>query len=164
MSTVSETSDAQLLDLLRRTAAMSVSELALATDVTATAVRQRLTRLMGQGLIQREATRGSCGQASRGRPSHRYSLSDKGRRLAGTNYGDLALILWEQIRTVSDPEVRRGLLQRIAVAMAGLYADQVQGATTAARMEALKKLFAERRVPLQVDGTGELPEIGRAHV
>ena len=152
MSTVSETSDAQLLDLLRRTGAMSVSELAEATAVTATAVRQRLTRLMGQGLVEREATR-----AGRGRPSHRYSLSDKGRRQAGTNYGDLALILWEQIRTVSDPEVRRGLLQRIAVAMAGLYADQVQGATTVARMESLKRLFAERRVPLEIDGTGELP-------
>ena len=131
---------------------MSVSDLADATDVTATAVRQRLTRLMGQGLIQREATR-----AGRGRPSHRYSLSEKARRQAGTNYADLAIMLWEQIRTVTDAEVRRGLLQRIANGMAQLYAGQVQGATTADRMESLQKLFAERRVPIEVETNGQSP-------
>ena len=152
MSTVSETSDSQLIELLRRRGAMSVTELADATEVTATAVRQRLTRLMGQGLIRREANR-----AGRGRPSHRYSLSAKARRQAGTNYADLAIMLWEQIRTVSDPEIRRGLLERIAAGLAEHYAHQVQGPTPAARMEALKKLFAERRVPLEIDSTGELP-------
>lgn len=152
MSTVSETSDAQLLELLRRRGAMSVSELAEATEVTATAVRQRLTRLMGQGLVEREAAR-----AGRGRPSHSYSLSDKARRQVGTNYADLAMLLWEQIRSVSDPEVRRGLLQRIAGAMAQLYSGQVQGATTEARMEALQKVFADRRVPMEVDSEGQMP-------
>jgi DeoR family suf operon transcriptional repressor len=152
MSTVSETSDSQLLELLRRRGPMSVSELADATDVTATAVRQRLSRLMGQGLIQREATR-----AGRGRPSHRYSLSDKARRQAGTNYADLAIMLWEQIRTVTDPEVRRGLLQRIAGGMAQLYAGQVQGVTTSDRMESLQRLFAERRVPIEVETNGQSP-------
>lgn len=152
MSTVSETSDSQLLELLRRRGPMSVSELADATDVTATAVRQRLSRLMGQGLIQREATR-----AGRGRPSHRYSLSEKARRQAGTNYADLAIMLWEQIRTVTDPEVRRGLLQRIAGGMAQLYAGQVQGVTTSDRMESLQRLFAERRVPIEVETNGQSP-------
>lgn len=152
MSTATETSDSQLLELLRRRGAMSVTELAAATDVTATAVRQRLTRLTGQGLIQREASR-----AGRGRPSHRYSLSAKGRKQGGTNYADLAIMLWEQIRGVEDPEVRRGLLRRIATAMAGLYAGQVQGATTEAKMESLKTLFAERRVPMETGRSGETP-------
>lgn len=152
MSTVTETSDTQLLDLLRRRGAMSVSELAEATDVTATAVRQRLTRLMGQGLIEREAAR-----VGRGRPSHRYSLSDKARRQVGTNYADLAILLWEQIRNVKDLDIRRGLLERIAEAMAQFYAGEVQGTTTAARMESVQKLFADRRVPMAVELDGESP-------
>jgi len=152
MSTVTETSDSTLLDLLRRQGPMSVSEVARATDVTATAVRQRLTRLMSQGMIARDVDR-----SRRGRPSHRYSVSEKARRQVGTNYGDLAILLWEQIRSVKDIEVRRGLLQRIAEAMAGMYRSQVHGATTAARMESLKELFAERRVPLNVSADGELP-------
>lgn len=152
MSTVSETSDAQLLDLLRQNGAMSISQLAAAMSVTATAVRQRLSRLMGQGLIAREAAR-----AGRGRPSHRYSLSEKARRQVGNNYGDLALMLWDEIRSVKDPEIRRGLFQRLAAAMARFYANRIQGSSLAARMESLKELFAERRVPLEVGVDGELP-------
>jgi predicted ArsR family transcriptional regulator len=152
MSTISETSDARLLDLLRQRGAMSITDMANATAVTATAVRQRLTRLMGQGLIERETTR-----ASRGRPSHRYSLTEKARRQAGNNYGDLAIMLWEEIRSVKDPEIRRGLFQRLAAAMARFYSGRMKGATPAARMESLKELFSERRVPMEVDSAGELP-------
>ncbi|HVX13919.1 MAG TPA: AsnC family transcriptional regulator [Pirellulales bacterium] len=152
MSTVSETSDARLLDLLKQEGAMGIAEIAAATSVTATAVRQRLNRLMAQGLIERETAR-----AMRGRPSHRYSLSEKARRQAGNNYGDLALLLWEEIRSVKDPEVRRGLFQRLASAMARFYAGRIRGGTTAARMESLKELFADRRVPIEVAADGELP-------
>ena len=48
-------SDAEVLDLLRVDGPMGVSDLADAIAVTATAVRQRLMRLMGQGLIGRDA-------------------------------------------------------------------------------------------------------------
>ncbi|MGH7136583.1 MAG: helix-turn-helix transcriptional regulator [Pirellulales bacterium] len=152
MSTVNETSDARLLDLLRQRGAMSIADLANATSVTATAVRQRLSRLMAQGLIERDTAR-----AGRGRPSHRYSLTEKARRQAGNNYGDLAMMLWDEIRSVKDPEIRRGLFQRLAGAMARFYSSRVKGATPSARMESLKELFAERRVPMQVESSGGLP-------
>ena len=54
METAIATSDGQVLDLMRRNGAMSVTRSGRATRVTATAVRQRLTRLMGQGLVERE--------------------------------------------------------------------------------------------------------------
>ena len=52
MSLVAPSSDADLLDLLRATDWMDVSEMAGRLEVTPTAVRQRLSRLMAQGLIQ----------------------------------------------------------------------------------------------------------------
>jgi predicted ArsR family transcriptional regulator len=152
MSTATETSDARLLDLLRQRGAMSIADLATATSVTATAVRQRLSRLMAQGLIARDTAR-----AGRGRPSHRYSLTEKARRQVGNNYGDLAIMLWDEIRSVKDPEIRRGLFQRLAGAMARFYSGRIKGSTTSARMQSLKELFAERRVPMEVDSSGELP-------
>lgn len=167
MSTVTETSDARLLELLRRPGGLSVTEIAQAMQVTATAVRQRLSRLMGQGLIERrlvERPSAEIGQptghtfrAGRGRPSHRYSLSEKARRQVGNNYGDLALMLWDEIRSVKDAEVRRGLLQRIAAALGRLYAGQVKGPSLAGRMESLKQVFAERNVPLAVEERGDKP-------
>jgi DeoR family transcriptional regulator, suf operon transcriptional repressor len=145
MSTASETSDARLLDLLRQRGAMSIAEVADASEVTATAVRQRLTRLISQGLVERDVAR-----TGRGRPSHRYSLTEKARRQVGSNFADLALVLWEEVRAIADPEIRRGLLQRLAGALARMYEQRVGGTDVASRMESVKAVFEERQIPLQV--------------
>lgn len=145
MSNSCETSDGRLLDLLRTHGTLSIAEAATATDVTATAVRQRLNRLMKQGLVERvKNTRG------RGRPEHRYSPTEKAKRQAGNNYADLAQVLWQELRNLPDAEIRRGLLQRIADQMTRLYRDDLTGTTVADRMESLKEVFADRRVPLEV--------------
>src|SRR5688572_23370720 len=102
-------SDESLLDLLRRRGGLSVLELEKLMQVTATAVRQRLARLTGMGLIERKAHK-----AKRGRPVHRYELTAKGRRFAGDNFADLATVLWEELREIQDPQVRKGLLQRVS--------------------------------------------------
>ncbi|MEX2113762.1 MAG: winged helix-turn-helix transcriptional regulator [Pirellulales bacterium] len=152
MDYVTESSDIGILDLLRKTGPLGVQQLAGATQVTATAVRQRLTRLMSQGLVDRELSR-----ASRGRPSHRYRLTEKGRRQSGANFADLAVALWNEVRAIEDAEVRRGLLQRIAKSLAGMYGQRVSGATTAERMRSVSRLFAERNVPVEVEGSEALP-------
>jgi predicted ArsR family transcriptional regulator len=152
MTATNETSDIGLLDLLRKNGPQSVSQLATAMQVTATAVRQRLVRLLAQGDIERAALR-----AGRGRPQHRYALTEKGRRRAGANFADLAIALWQEIREIKDPEVRRGLLTRISRRMAMLYAGQIGGSTLDERMESLAELFRERRIPFEVDRSRELP-------
>ena len=148
----SPTSDVGILDLLRKLGPLSVLRLASLTAVTPTAVRQRLTRLLGQGLIERVAEK-----QNRGRPSHRYSLTDKGRRQTGANFGDLALALWDEIREIKDADVRQGLLQRLSARMAAMYVKDVRGNTTEERMESVSALFAERNVPLSVERNGTLP-------
>lgn len=154
MSTPTETSDTLLLDLLRARGSMNVAEMARASRVTATAVRQRLTRLMGQGLVERGAA-----PAGRGRPSHRYSLTERARRQAGSNFADLALVLWDEIRAVKDPDIRRGLLQRLAGSLARMYRDRVAGATVHDRLQSLEQLLADRRVPAAVDGNAGDPRL-----
>src|SRR5438045_3398719 len=119
-----ESSDVGLLDLLRRQGPLSVAQLKSAMQVTATAVRQRLVRLLGRGDIERHTHR-----MSRGRPVHRYSLTEKGRRRAGANFADLAMALWEEVREIKDSEVRRGLLQRISGRLSALYAEQIRGSS-----------------------------------
>jgi len=57
-------SDLAVLDLLRTREAMTVVEFAEALGVTATAVRQRLNRLLAQKLIERTATKGGAGVRS----------------------------------------------------------------------------------------------------
>jgi len=147
-----ETSDGRLLDLLHAQGSMTIAELSAACEVTATAIRQRLHRLMGEGLVERTLRR-----TGRGRPGHSYSLTEKARRRAGTNFRDLALVLWDEIRAVKDQQVRAGLLRRLAVKMAAMYRVRTGGASQPERMESVKELFDERRVAVEIDPSGEAP-------
>src|SRR5438477_5489094 len=152
MSAETESSDIGLLDLLRKHGPLSVAQLKGAMQVTATAVRQRLVRLLSRGDIERHTQR-----ISRGRPVHRYGLTEKGRRRAGANFADLAAALWHEIRGIKDPEVRRGLLARISRRLATLYAGQIRGSSLDERMESLAAVFRERQIPFEVEKTHELP-------
>jgi DeoR family suf operon transcriptional repressor len=152
MSGLTETSDNAMLDFLRRQGAARISDLVAETGVTATAVRQRIRRLMAEGLIARTTE-----QQVRGRPNHRYTLTDAGERHAGNNFGDLATVLWEEIKAVPDPEIRRGLLKRIADRFVEKYRDHVEGETLGARMASIAGLMQEREIPFEVNTTGSLP-------
>src|SRR5690606_26453931 len=110
------------------------------------------TRLMAQGLIERTAAR-----AARGRPSFAYRLTDTGRRKAGSNFSDLAVALWHEIRAIKDADVRRGLLARISKRLAAEYADRVTGESTVERMQAVAALFCDREIPFEVEMSGDLP-------
>jgi len=152
MNDTTELSDRTIVDYLRRRSVATIGDLVEFTGVTATAVRQRLTRLMEKGLIAREST-----AAGRGRPMHRYSLTPAGLRSGGTNYDNLAQVLWEEIREVRDPEVRQGLLKRVAERLAGAYRDQIHGETLRERMAELVKLMSGQDLPFEIDESEELP-------
>jgi len=145
--------DAAVIDILRRREA-HVGELAASLGVTATAVRQRLERLMKAGLVERSTV-----SRPRGRPAHAYRLTDAGRSLGGDNFRDLALVLWREIRDVRDPGVRSGLLARIGSALADTYRRRVTGSSATARLERVAELLRERDVCCTVDASadGRLP-------
>jgi predicted ArsR family transcriptional regulator len=144
------TSDAAILDLLRKQPSLTVTELSTAMQVTATAVRQRLTRLMAQGYVERT----SAG-SGRGRPSHSYRLTSKGERKTGTNFSDLAVALWQELRAMKDPEVRRGLLSRLSQRLAAQY--DIDGDTLRERMNSLADAFSQREIPFEVSEENGLP-------
>jgi predicted ArsR family transcriptional regulator len=152
MTLQTETSDKAVMDFLRREGAVTIGALVAEMGVTATAVRQRLQRLMADGLIERQTER-----KGRGRPNHRYSLTEKGERAAGTNFADMASVLWEEIKSVEDPAIRRGLLKRIAGRLAERYRNEVGGETLGERMTALAGVMEERDIPFKVENSGSLP-------
>jgi predicted ArsR family transcriptional regulator len=146
------TSDKGMLDFMRREGTVTIASLVAEMGVTATAVRQRLQRLMAEGLVERRAER-----KTRGRPNHRYSLTEKGERSAGNNFADMAQVLWEEVKSVPDIEVRRGLLKRIAGRLVERYRVDVSGDTLGDRMKSLSRLMADRDVPFEIGASGELP-------
>lgn len=158
MAVAAPHTDGDLLNLLRVAGPLGVEDLSDAMEVTATAVRQRLMRLLARQMIQREPIRNG-----RGRPKHRYWLTDKGVRGTGSNYTDLAMALWREVRAVENPEFQREMLVRIARTLAIGYADEVQGRTTLERMRSLGELLARRRIPVSVEERTE-NSVLRTHV
>ena len=144
--------DRAVLDLLRQRDSISAGQLAKELTVTDTAARQRLNRLMRQGLLERETIR-----RGRGRPSHQFRLSPQGQQTAGDNFFDLALTLWQEIRSITDPEIRRGLLGRIASSLGDRYAEKIVGSNPQERMESLGRVFGEKDIPCSVESHASLP-------
>ena len=144
-------SDTAVLDLLRGDAAFEVGELADRLGVTATAVRQRLDRLMRSGLVERQAV-----ARPRGRPAHAYRLTADGRRVGGDNFRDLAMVLWKEVRSVADPDLKGGLLNRIAGSLADVYRGRIGGQTPEQRLTEIAGILAEREIACTVE-SGPLP-------
>jgi predicted ArsR family transcriptional regulator len=153
---MSESSDRPLLDLIRREGPLTVVEMAQHLGVTSTAVRNRLTRLIETGLVERR----SEPHVGRGRPKHAYQASVEAQRRLGQNYADLAVVLWDELMsTVEDRKLRRFLFGRITERMAAVYRSQLQGDEWQGRMVQLGTILHDRGIEAEVTrgAVGSLP-------
>ena len=152
MKMVLEQSDGEFLSELHRIGPNTVQDICVAVGVTATAIRQRLWRLQGQGFVARELVR-----SGRGRPHYVYRITDKGLRQLGDNYGDLALILWREIRNIPDVQIREQITTRIRDALVsrlGTFAD----GRLSDRMQRLGSALLSRGYDVEVGSeSGSLP-------
>lgn len=157
---MSETSDRTLLDLIRRHGPLTISETAGHLGVTATAVRNRLTRLVGSGMVERKTAHGG-----RGRPRHTYEASLEAHKRLGQNYADLAVVLWdEMMRAVEDTRLRRLLFGRITDRLAELYRSQVTGDEWEGRLVQLGSILNDRGVETEVTlGDGAILAVLKQH-
>ncbi|HKI20531.1 MAG TPA: MarR family transcriptional regulator [Isosphaeraceae bacterium] len=152
---MSESSDRALLDVIRRRGPATVVELAASLGVTATAIRIRLARLVGAGLVERRSE-----HQSRGRPRHTYQVSVEAQKRLGQNYADLAVVLWEELMSsVEDRKLRRLMFLRVTDRLAEIYRSQVSGQEWEGRLIQLTDLLHDRGVEAEVarDAGGLMP-------
>jgi len=148
---MSESTDRSLLDLIRRHGPLTVDEMGDRLGVTATAVRNRLTRLVSAGMVVRQSE-----PAGRGRPKHVYQASALAHKRLGQNYADLAVILWdEMMRTVEDRKLRRVLFGRITERLAELYRAQVTGVDWERRLVELGTVLHGQGIETEVTWGGD---------
>ncbi|MDA1014051.1 MAG: MarR family transcriptional regulator [Planctomycetota bacterium] len=144
--------DRQFLDLLNRLGTPTVQELCEELEITATAVRQRLSRMQAEGLVSRTVLR-----VGRGRPSHRYAVTESGLRNLGENYRDLALILWKELHRIDDHQVRDAVMNRIKDSLVTRYSRTVVGETMAERVSQLGSSLNDYGFDTEVEMSGDLP-------
>ncbi|MGC1275599.1 MAG: winged helix-turn-helix transcriptional regulator [Planctomycetaceae bacterium] len=147
-----DSADREFLRRLHRRESATIQELCEDVGVTATAVRQRLGRLVAAGFADRREVR-----EGRGRPHHVYTVSDRGLRELGDNYSELAAILWDELRSIPDGRVRSAILSRIQETLAERYGRGVDGRTIPQRIEQLRRRLAECGFDVEVDAQGLLP-------
>ena len=173
--------DRELLSAMRFGRCMSVGELTEQLGVTATAVRQRIDRLLEKGLIEREKV-----VSGRGRPTYCYHLTHAGNQRAGADPADLVDALWNEVISIEDSALREQILAAVAKRLGRQLAqeavdcctqDQPKLSTSAGdssadasgsdqnaeslqqRLEQLSQSMVSRKIPMEVSIEGELPVV-----
>lgn len=143
---MSDASDRPLLDLIRRQGPLTIAEMVKQLGVTPTAIRNRLTRLVGSGMVERKVEHGG-----RGRPKHTYQASSEAHKRLGQNYADLAVVLWgELMQSVEDRKLRRMMFTRITERLAKLYRSQLKGDEWEGRLVQLGTILHDRGIEAEV--------------
>ncbi len=130
----------RILSLLRQQETWSLQELMTALEVTRTAVRQQLTALCAQGLVDTAQVR-----AGRGRPYTVYCLSEKARRQLPQLSEPLASILLETVMQPAANPQHDGL-QYVRARLGKQYAERLQGTTPTQRLHELAAWLADQGI------------------
>jgi len=153
MQTRLDTRDRECMDWLRRHENGSIRDLCKCFSVTTTAIRQRLARLMDQGLI----TRTAVPPEGRGRPHHVYQITEKGLKDLGNNYGDLARILWNEVKKIDNDTARQQVIAGIRSAMVTHYSAQVGNGSVTEKFTRLAQSMIDGGYDVELDERNGLP-------
>lgn len=139
-------SDREFLAELNRLGPSSIQSLCDELGVTATAVRQRLNRLVAGGQVTRETI-----PVDRGRPKHHYKVTQSGQSSLGNNYSVLATVLWQQIQQIEDDELRVQLVNRLKSAFVERLGESVDAASPEERLNQLRKVLSDEGFPVELN-------------
>ena len=134
-----QTTRQQILDYLPRQGRATVRELDAHLGLTSTGVRQHLTVMEREALVEAHQERGHVG-----RPALIYRLTEKGDALYPKTYDLLANILLEEVRQAAGAQVLQTLLRRVATRFAEPYKERVEGKSLPARVSEATQIIQDR--------------------
>ena len=129
----------QILDHLRRHRQATVKDLSATLGLTATGVRQHLTVLERDDMVEAHEERGHVG-----RPALVYRLTEHGDTLYPKKYDQLANILLEEMREMAGAEGLQTLLRRVAARFAEPYKERLDGKSLSERVQETASIIEER--------------------
>jgi len=140
----------EILDYLRARSRATVKELDGHLGLTSTGVRQHLTVLEREGLVEAHEERGRVG-----RPALVYSLTEQGDGLYPKKYDQLANILLEEVRELAGAQALQTLLRRVALRFAEPYRDRVEGRPLPERVNEAARIIRDRGSEVDCAREGE---------
>ena len=139
-----------IIEYLQRHGRATVKELGNLLKLTSTGIRQHLTVLERDGLVDAHEERGRVG-----RPTLVYSLTDKADALFPKTYDELASVLLEEVRAADGNQRVHELLHRVAERMAEPYGERVDGKALPQRVEETARIMEEQGCLVDVRAEGE---------
>jgi predicted ArsR family transcriptional regulator len=124
---------------MQRHGRATVKELGALLGLTSTGIRQHLTVLERDGLVEAREERGRVG-----RPTLVYSLTEKADALFPKRYDMLAGLLLEELRAADGNEKVHQLLQRVARRLASVYSERVEGRPLSDRIKETARIMEEQ--------------------
>jgi len=125
-----QTTRQQILDYLRRHGRGTVKELGQLLGLTSTGIRQHLTVLERDSLVEAREERGRVG-----RPTLVYSITATADALFPKSYDQLLSVLLEETRATVGNEQIYQILQRVAGRLAEPHLDRLSGQTLDQRVK-----------------------------
>jgi predicted ArsR family transcriptional regulator len=138
-----------LLDLLKIHGPTNVPRLAKLRGVNLNAVRQQLSMLQREGLVEVRVEKRRVG-----RPTQLYALSDKAEALFPQAYGPLALTLLRQLRDVDGEKKIDQMFDRRTKALIASYKKRLAGKSLGEKWQELARIRAEEGYMARVEGKG----------
>ena len=129
----------QIVDYLRRQGRATVKDLDAHLSLTSTGVRQHLTVLEREGLVEAQEERGRVG-----RPALVYRLTEQGDALYPKSYDELANVLLEEVRELAGGQALQTLLRRVATRFAEPYRERLEDRPVSERVQEASRIIGER--------------------
>jgi predicted ArsR family transcriptional regulator len=129
----------QILEYLQRHGRGTVKDLGALLGLTSTGIRQHLTVLERDGLVDAHEERGRVG-----RPTLVYSLTGKADSLFPKTYDLLAGVLLEEIRANEGNDKLQKLLRQVARRLAAPYEERMQGKDLGERVKETAAILEEQ--------------------
>ena len=129
----------QILDYLRHQGRATVKDLDAHLSLTSTGVRQHLTVLEREGMVEAQEERGRVG-----RPALVYRLTEQGDALYPKSYDELANVLLEEVRELAGGQALQTLLRRVATRFADPYRERMENRSVSERVHEASRIIGER--------------------
>lgn len=140
----------EILDYLRRNGQATVRALGEHLGLTSTGIRQHLTVLERDGLVEATEERGRVG-----RPALVYRLTPAGDNLYPKMYDELANGLIEEAREFLGPDALQKLLKKVSARFARPYLARLEPLPVAERLEATARIVGEQGNIAEAEWSGE---------
>lgn len=128
----------RILQLLKMRNTMTVNQLTDALDISSMGIRQHLSILEGEGLVEFQQEK-----KERGRPHYIYSLTDEANTLFPTTYANFAVGLMQEVAKVNGPGFINKVFRSRMKSQLQMYNERLQGKNIVQRIKELAHIRDE---------------------